>query len=301
VPLTPEPAAQPISYVIRRPDGDPAAVRRLASAYELLAEVVEVQTQAAANVLGDLLNEWAGVAATAATRPAITPAEDGARVARGLRHVADELRRYAAHLERAHEHHGWSIGRLVAMGAMVTVGVAAIVVTAGAAAPEEAVAVAGIVESAEAATATAEAAGAGAASSLLSTEGWLSVLRPLQAFVVPHLTSAASQVGFEGVTELVTKHRLDAHALEVAAGVGFVGSSVATASEAKLVAASTAAKRASEGAAWAAAGAAGQYADSGSVDPATTVTDGVGGMVGRDIRRVTERVGKRVLRRVQAD
>ena len=37
-------------------------------------------------------------------------------VARALRRSADELRHYAHKLQHAHEHHGWSLGRLVTLG-----------------------------------------------------------------------------------------------------------------------------------------------------------------------------------------
>ena len=211
-------------------------------------------------------------------------AEDASRVAHALRQSAHDLRHYAHKLERAHEHHGWSIGRLVTLGALVTVGVAAVVVTVGAAAPAEAAAAAAAVETAEAATAAAGTASATAASSLAGWQGLLLGVRPLAPFVVPHLVSAGASAGIESISELIAGHRLDAHSLEVAAVVGFAGSSVGGTVEKRLAESPKALRRLAEGGVWAANGTAGGYADGDEIDPVDSLAFGMTGLVARDVR-----------------
>lgn len=283
--MTPTPPRQ---YVVRRPSGDPGAARRLAAAYDDLAEDVRAQVTIVVSVLDQLGRDWAGAGAQALHAPQDLLRHDAAMVVRTLLRCADDLRSYAHRLEHAHEHHGWSIGRLVAMGAMVTVGVAAVVVTVGAAAPAEAAAAAAAVEGAEAATAAAGAAASGAATNLLSWQGLLAAVRPLAPFVVPHLLSSGTSVGIEGLTELVGSHHLDLKSLQVAAAVGFAGSASSTLIEARLAAASSTVRRLGEGGAYAAAGSTGQYVDDGEVDPVDSVASGVTGVVARDVRRAAE-------------
>ena len=274
------------SYVVRKPSGDPGAAQRLAAAYDGLADDISAQLRRAIAVLDGLGAQWRGNAARATRSPEQVLADDGARVARALRRSADDLRHYAHRLQRAHEHHGWSIGKLVTMGAVVTVGVAAVVVTVGAAAPVEAAAAAAVVEGAEAATAAAGAASTAAATSLTSWQAMLTAVRPLAPFLVPHLVSAASSAGLDAISELLDGHGLDPHALEVAAAVGFAGSSTGATAERALASHGTAVRRLAEGGLWAANGTAGAYADEGKIDPLDSLAYGLTGVVARDFRRV---------------
>ena len=273
-------------YVVRKPSGDPDAARRLAAAYDACADALLADLRQVVGVLSGLGEQWSGAGARAARAPEQVLSDDGAHVARALRRTAEELRRYAHRLARAHEHHGWSIGKLVTMGALVTVGAAAIVVTVGAAAPVEAAAAATAVEGAEAATAAATAAGAEAGSSLGALQAALAAVRPLAPFVVPHLVSAASSVGVDTVSELLGGGRLDLHSLEVSAAVGFAGSSTGATTERALAAHSGGVRRLAEGGLWAANGTAGAYADEGHVDPLDSLSVGLTGVVARDFRRV---------------
>jgi len=286
----------PRQYVVRKPSGDPAAVRRLAAAYDDLAEAVATDVRRAATVLHDLAFDWRGEGARATRRPEEVLTADGDRVAHALRRSADDLRAYAHRLERAHEHHGWSIGKLITMGAMVTVGVAAVVVTVGAAAPAEAAAAAAAVEAAEAATAGASAAGSTAAAGLGSWQTLLTGLRPLTPFVVPHLVSAGASVGLDALSQLVDAHGLDVRSLEVSAAVGFAGSSVGSAVERRLAASPSLTRRAAESAVWAANGTAGGYADTGEVDPAETAAFGITGLIARDVRKGVDSLPRTIRR-----
>lgn len=272
----------PRHYVVRRPSGDPDAARRLAAAYDVLADELDSQVRIAVAVLDALTPLWRGLGARAFERPEDVLRRDAVRVTAALRESADDLRAYAHRLARAHEHHGWSIGRLVAMGAMVTVGVAAVVVTVGAAAPAEATLAAAAVEGAEAATAAAGAASEGTASVLCSVEAVLAAVRPLAPFVLPHLVSAAGSVGFDAASELLATHRLDGHSLEVAAAVGFVGSGVGGALAARV--SGGWASRATEAATWAAVGTTGDFVDEGRIDAADTTAYALTGTVARDVR-----------------
>lgn len=277
----------PRQYVVRKPSGDPSAARRLATAYDDLADAIAAQTQIAIHVLDSLA--WQGLGAQAVEAPEEILHAAATRVAHALHQSAHDLRDYARKLQQAHEHHGWSIGKLIAVGAMVTVGAAAVVVTVGAAAPAEAAVATAAVEGAEAAAATAEAAGATAAAQLSAWQSLLGAIKPLAPFVVPHVISAGASVGFDTVSELLTEQRLDVHSLEVAAAVGFAGSSVTGAVETKLAKASDVVRRLVEGGTWAGGGTVGEYADEGRLDLADTAAFGLTGLVARDVRRLVDK------------
>jgi len=195
--------------------------------------------------------------------------------------------------QRAHEHHGWSLGRLVTLGAIVTVGVAAVVVTVGAAAPAEAALAGAAVETAEAAATAADVAACGAASGLTSLQSLLAGLRPLVPFVVPHLVSAGASVSMESVAELAADHRLDAQSLEVAAAVGFAGSATGRTVEDALARSSAITRRLAEAGTWTTNGTAGAYAESGDVDPVDSLAFGLTGLVARDVRQAIDRLWER--------
>ena len=286
----------PRQYVVRRPCGDPEAARRLAGAYDDLAEALETQTRVVSSVLREVGSRWWGAGSAASERPERVLTQDATRVATALRRSADDLRVYAHTLAKAHEHHGWSIGRLLAMGALVTVGTAAVVVTVGAAAPAEAAAATLAVEGAEAAAAGAGAASEATATALSATDGVLATVRALSPFVVPHLVSAAASAGFDAVSELVAGHALDPHSLEVAAAVGFAGSGAGGVVESRLASTATFWRRLGVAGPWVGAGSAGDLADRGSVDPVDAAAYGITGAVARDVRAAADAVGRRVVR-----
>lgn len=275
-----------VEYVVHTPAGDPAAAQRLATAYDACADTLVGQVRHVARVLDQLGPAWRGDGARSARTPEQVLNDDAVRIARALRRSADNLRHYAQQLERAHEHHGWSIGRLVTLGAIVTVGVAAVVVTVGAAAPAEAAAAAAAVETAEAATASAAAAGTTAATSLACWQSLLAAVRPLTPFLVPHLVSAGASCGIEAVSELLGPHqRLDAHSLEVSAAVGFAGAATGRAVEDALAGSRPIARRLAEAGSWTVNGTAGGYADDSTLDPLDSLSFGLTGVVARDVRR----------------
>jgi uncharacterized protein YukE len=276
--------AAPQRFVVHKPSGDPDAARRLASAYDALAGELDGELRHAVAILDGLASAWQGLGAGAGREPQEVLAGDVSRVCHALTRSADDLRHYAHQLERAHEHHGWSLGRLVTLGAIVTVGVTAVVVTVGAAAPAEAAAAAAAVESAEAATAAAATASSTAAGGLASWQTLLAGVRPLAPFVVPHFVSAGTSVGIDGVSELIGAHRLDLHSLEVAAAVGFAGSATGGAVEGALASSSGLVRRLAEAGTWTAHGTAGQYADDGEIDPLRSAASGMTGFVARDVR-----------------
>jgi hypothetical protein len=289
----------PRQYVVRSPSGDPAAARRLAAAYDGLADAVVTTTRLAATALHHLAFDWQGAGARAAHAPEEVLTADAARVARALRRSADDLRLYAHRLQRAHEHHGWSIGRLVTLGAMVSVGAAAVVVTVGAAAAAEAAAAAAAVEAAEAASASAAAAGESAALGLSSWHGLLAAVRPLAPFVAPHLVSAGASAALDAISQLAAGEPPDVHSVEVSAAVGFAGSSVGGAVEGRLAATPALARRAAEAGVWAVNGTAGGYADNGDVDAADTMGFALTGLVARDVRRAVDALPRAVRRRAR--
>ena len=276
----------PRQYVVRKPAGDPAAARRLATAYDACADALVGQVRHVARVLDQLGPAWRGGGARSARAPEQVLSDDAVRIARALRRSADDLRHYAHQLERAHDHHGWSIGRLVTLGAIVTVGVAAVVVTVGAAAPAEAAAATVAIETAEAATAAAGAAGTTAATSLASWQPLLAAVRPLTPFLIPHLVSAGASCGIEAVSELLgPRRRLDAHSLEVSAAVGFAGSATGRAVEDALAGSRPFVRRLAEAGSWTVNGTAGGYADDSTLDPLDSLSFGLTGVVARDVRR----------------
>lgn len=276
-------------YVVRTPSGSPDAARHLATAYDACAQTLLRQLRQVAAVLDQLGPAWHGEGARAARTPERVLADDGVRVAHALRKSADDLRHYAHQLDRAHERHGWSIGRLVALGAIVSVGTAAVVVTVGAAAPAEAAAAAAAVETAEAATAGAGAASTTAAANLASWQTLLAGIRPLAPFLVPHLVSAGASVGIEGGSELLGSRGLDLHTLEVAAAVGYAGSATGAAVEGAFAGTRPFVRRLAEGATWTVNGTAGGYADDGEVDPLDSLAFGLTGVVARDVRLGVDR------------
>jgi uncharacterized protein YukE len=276
--------APPQRWVIRKPSGDPDAARRLATAYDDLADAVDTEIRRATAALVDLTDTWVGVGQRAAGKPEDHLSQDAQAVIHALRAAADDLRAYAQRLQKAHEHHGWSLGRLAAVGAMVVVGTAAIVVTVGAAAPAEAALAAAAVEGAEAAATTAAVSGGSVAANLLSVEGLLAAVRPLASFVVPHLVSAAATTGLEAGMQVVSGEPLDVQSLLVASGEGFMGSGLGGVAATRLESASKMLRRAADVGVFSATAAVGDYAQRGYVDPLDVLGASLTGGIAPEIR-----------------
>lgn len=175
------------------PAGDPARMRELAAAFERLADELGRQVAAAVDRVDGLQPEWAGVGAAASRHTALHVADLATEVQRGLRSCARELADYADRLQRAHEHHGWSIGKLVTLGAIVVATGGALGVTlcgaAAVAGTVEAGAATAAVEGATGAADAATAAAESAADGLAASSSSLAELQELTRLLLPHLAS----------------------------------------------------------------------------------------------------------------
>lgn len=224
---TPPPLVAPRRYVVPKVDGDPAAAYRLAEAYRDLADAVVAAQELTTRVIADLAPVWRGVGHRAIERPVEEFARNATGTARRLREIADALEAYGHHLAKAHHHHGFSLHKLLVVGAVVAVSAAAIVVTVGAAGVVEAAAasaaVGGAVEAAGAATAAdvATANGIGAA-----VDG-LAFVRPLLAFVVPNLLQVEWASGSLAVWDELAVGRLKWKGIAETGGVAFVAGAAA--------------------------------------------------------------------------
>ena len=223
----PAPAATPAQFTIPKVVGDTDAARRLALAYTDLADAVDAGSAEVGGVMGTLTAHWHGDGSTGSGAPVEKVRHDAAALVAALRTAAEDMSGYARSLEKAHEHHGFSLHKLVAIGAVVVVSAVAITVTVGAAAVVEAgaatAAVAGATEAAGDAI-TADVAVSEGLSSAMAGVAWI---RPLLAFVVPHLSqvewSAGSVAGYDEATE----GHLNWRAIGVAGGLSFAGSAAA--------------------------------------------------------------------------
>jgi uncharacterized protein YukE len=241
------------TYTIPKVAGDPAAAHGLAEAYRELAAAVVAAHARVSFVARDLAAGWAGPGERAINAPIEVFLRNATALARALNQAADELDAYGQKLAAAHHHHGWSLGKILAVGAIVTVSAAAIVVTVGAAGVVEAGAAAAAVGATEAAGAAATADVAVAAE-LDSSVGLMLSLRPLLAFVLPHLVQAEWAAGITATYQEVTSGRLRWTSIGESAGTAFVASGAA-AKTAPLVEDSAWAPHVVHGTAWAGAAA----------------------------------------------
>jgi len=216
--------AAPTQYVVPRVHGDPAAARALAAAYREMAEAVSAAARLSAGVMAGLSGSWAGRGHRAATHPAEVVQRNALSTSRALHSAADALDAYAHKLEAAHSHHFFSMHKLMAVAAVVTVTAVAVVVTMGAAAAAEAALAATAAGEATAAAGAATAASAGAASGLLESTAGLVGMRALLAFVVPHLVQAELSAGFAAGMEESVDGRLNWQEIETSGAAGFAGS-----------------------------------------------------------------------------
>jgi uncharacterized protein YukE len=222
-----KPAPVPTQYVVPNINGDPATVFRLAAAYRDAADTVASVQQRVVHIIGGLSGAWRGNGRQSLDAPLDALSHNAALLVRALNQVADELDSYGRQLARAHQHHGFSLHKLLKVGAVVAVSATAIVVTVGVAGVvEAAAATAAVGEAAEAATAatTADAAAAGGLDSLL---GWFSSLKPLVAFVVPQLVQVEWSAGALATWEELTTGRMQWRPILETAGIAFVASVVA--------------------------------------------------------------------------
>ena len=218
------PAPAPTQYVVPRVHGDPAAARSLASAYRQLAQEVDGAGRIAGQVMAELSGTWRGRGRRASLHPAEVLQRNAAVTSRALHEAADALDAYAHKLETAHHSHFFSLHKLMAVAAVVTITAVAVVVTMGAAAAAEAALAASAAGEATAAAGAAAAASSGAATGLLESTAGLAGVRALLAFALPHLVQAELSAGFAATMEESVDSRLDWHEIETAGAAGFAGS-----------------------------------------------------------------------------
>ena len=200
----PDPITLPVS-----PKGDPDAVRALATGYSELANDLDRVARQVDGIVVDLAARWRGHGATALQVPASVIAADLRTLAAGARSAAEHLEDYAEALHKAQHHHGWSLTKIIAVGAIVAVTTVAVVVTVGAAAPVgtlAAVEVGEAIAGAEAAAGAATAAETAATTALSLTGQTMTGLRGLTMALLPHLTNGAISTGIDTGIHLATGH-----------------------------------------------------------------------------------------------
>ena len=286
IPPPPPPAYPDPIHLPVAPHGDPLAARLLADAYRTLAERLDRAAGHVEAISADLAGRWHGQGATSLKVPTETVHANLRTLAQSYRSAADHLEDYANALHKAQHHHGWSLGKFIAIGAVVTVTAVAVVVTVGAAAPVGTLAAAEVGEAilgAEAAAAGATAAETAATTALSLTGQAMTGLRTLTALALPHLTQGAISSGIDTGLHLATGHRITGRELGEAFLAGTLGSATTTATRSALrssetYAGATAAGRAALDttaltATLTADTALGQYAATGHVNP-TALTEG---------------------------
>jgi uncharacterized protein YukE len=298
VSTVPAAAATPVRFTVPTIAADPVAVRRLADACRQLADAVDSARRQIGGLMAELTRCWAGTGHRALGAPVETFERSASSVALGLRRTADDLDAYATRLEHARHHHGWSLHRLLAVGAVVAVSATAIVVTVGAAGAVEAAAATAAVGAATEAADAAGAADIAAATGLDGMAGDLGGVRPLLSFVVPHLVAAEWTAAATALWQEVTIGRMNARSIGEAAGVAFTGAGMAAAATdavagAGWLAATPAPLRVAgpylvEGGAWAGASAGSDALLEHRFDPvdlSEAFVVGSGGTIGRDVLR----------------
>jgi hypothetical protein len=219
--------APPTRYVVPTINGDPEAAFQLATAYGDLADAVALSRHRVALIFGQLAGSWQGPGHRAVDTPVTAFLHNAGLLSNALQEAATELESYGRRLAKAQQHHGFSMHRLLKVGAVVAVSATAIVVTCGAASVVEAAAataaVGGATEAADAATA-ADAVAAGGLDSALDA---MSVVKPLLAFVVPHLVQAEWAAGAMAVYDELTIDRLNWSSIAESGATAFVASGAA--------------------------------------------------------------------------
>jgi Bacterial CdiA-CT RNAse A domain len=238
LPAAPPPSAypDPISLPVS-PHGDPDAARALASAYRTLADDLDAAQHRVDHVVADLTLRWHGHGSAALRLPADTFSSNTRTLAAGARAAAYHLDEYATALHKAQHHHGWSLTKIIAIGAVVVVTAAVVVVTVGAAAPVGTVAALEVGEAiagAEAAAGAATAAEASATAGLSLAGQSMTALRGLTAVALPHVTQGAISTGIDVGLHLVTGHSVTRTDLAESFAAGLIGSASTTATRTAL-------------------------------------------------------------------
>ena len=268
------------------PGGDAAAARQMARALrECARELLGGQAQAHA-VLADAHQHWTGTSARAANHPLCELDARTGQVTRVLHDAADRFQDYAHVLDKAHEQHHWSLGKILTVAAVVVVTTTVVVVTVGAAAPAAAAADAAIVGAEVAATTaavgTASATAVEAAEAITLAVRALQALRAVATFLKPQIAVTAGLTDYDAFHQVrstghlnlttLTSHTLQNTAYGIAGGrlartlSGAVTSSAAHPLTTWLLpslATSTA---------WAATTTANDYVETGKIDPWDTAT-----------------------------
>lgn len=228
----PDPITLPVS-----PKGDPDAARALAAAYRDLAGAMDTAASQVSWGVADLTLRWRGAGSRALHTPTETLHDNLTKLAAAARQAADHLDEYAAALHRAQHHHGWSLGKFVAVGAIVAVTAIAVVVTVGAAAPVgtlAAVEVGEAIAGAEAAAGAATAAETAATTGLTLAGQTMTALRTLTAVALPHLTNGAISTTIDVGFHLATGSRITPGQLAEAFAAGTLMSATTTATRTAL-------------------------------------------------------------------
>ena len=242
-PAAPPPSAypDPISLPVA-PHGDPWAAVLLAAAYRHFAEELDAMGRRVEGLAGDLEGRWRGQGSSALAVAASAVHSDARTLAAACRTAADHLDDYAAALKKAQHHHGWSIGKFVAIGAIVAVTTVAVVVTVGAAAPVGTVAA---LEVGEAIAGTEAAVGAATAAETAATTGLslagqaMTTLRGLTALALPHLGQGAICATIDVGFHLATGRHITPVDLGEAFAAGTMGSATTAATSNALRASET--------------------------------------------------------------
>jgi hypothetical protein len=219
--------AAPSRYVVPTINGDPAAAYRLAAAYREIADAVASSQHLVAHIMGNLSTAWRGAGHRGIDAPVEAFLHNAGLLARTLNEVAAELDAYGRQLSKAQHHHGFSLHKLLKVGAVVAVSATALVVTVGAAGVVEAAAATAAVSGATEAAGAAAMADVAAASEVDAALDGLDSLKPLLAFVVPHLVQVEWAAGAMATWDEMTIGRLRWHAIAETGAMAFVASAVA--------------------------------------------------------------------------
>lgn len=244
----------PARYVVPRISGDPAAVFRLATAYRDVSDAVATSQHRVAHVVGSLSSAWRGTGHQAINAPVEAFLHNAGLLVRTLNEVATELEAYGRQLARAQHHHGLSLHKLLKVGAIVAVSATAMVVTVGVAGVVEAAAATAAVGVATEAAGAASAADAVAAGGVEAALDSLDSIKPLLAFVVPHLVQVEWAAGAMATWDELTIGRLQWRGIAETGAMAFLASGAAEKGEA-LVGDSRWAPHVVHGTAWAGAAA----------------------------------------------
>jgi hypothetical protein len=215
-------------YVVPRVSGDTRAAYRIAVAYQDLAEAVAVAERHLLHIAERVSSGWQGPAAHAFEQPVTEVVASAARLVNALDAAADAFVTYAQQLAKAHQHHHWSMSKVLKVGAVAAVSATAIVVTVGAAGAVEAAGAAAAVGGVTQAASEAVVADLVAESALEAAFCAFPALEPILSFVMPQLVQAEWAAGMLAVWDEATTGRLHWDAIAETGGIAFGTSAVAS-------------------------------------------------------------------------